>query len=40
MEAGKINKNPVIFFVLAFVISWLLWLPQLLTSNNLVQLPG
>jgi hypothetical protein len=31
--------NLVLFFVITFAISWLLWLPQLLTINNLVQLP-
>jgi hypothetical protein len=31
--------NLVLFFVITFVISWTLWLPQLLISNNLVQLP-
>jgi len=39
MNDKKPLINTAIFFILAFVISWLLWLPQLLTSNDLVQLP-
>jgi hypothetical protein len=32
-------RNLGTFFTLAFAISWLLWLPQVLTSNGLAQLP-
>ena len=39
METKGTLSNLINFFVLAFAISWLLWLPQVLDSNGLVQLP-
>ena len=39
MENKKSQTNITHFFILSFVISWLLWLPPLLRSNNLAQLP-
>ena len=32
-------RKIVSFFVIAFAISWLLWLPQVLDSNGWVRLP-
>jgi membrane protease YdiL (CAAX protease family) len=40
MESRKPLRNPSAFFVLAFAISWLLWLPQVLDSQGFIQLPG
>jgi membrane protease YdiL (CAAX protease family) len=34
------TRNVALFFVIAYGISWLLWLPQLLLSNGILQLPG
>jgi membrane protease YdiL (CAAX protease family) len=34
------NRNLVLFFVLAFAFSWLLWLPQVLDTAGWVQLPA
>ena len=39
METKEPLRNLVFFFVLAFVLSWLLWLPQVLDSNGWVELP-
>jgi membrane protease YdiL (CAAX protease family) len=39
MEAAQPFRKVVAFFVIAFVISWLLWLPQVLDSNGVVQFP-
>ncbi len=39
METKKPLGKTVSFFVLAFAISWLLWLPQVLDSSDLVQFP-
>jgi hypothetical protein len=41
MNAKKTNKNEIVmFFILSFVISWLLWLPKLLADNNIGSLPA
>jgi membrane protease YdiL (CAAX protease family) len=39
MEAAQRPRRLVVFFVIAFVISWLLWLPQVLDSNGVVEFP-
>jgi hypothetical protein len=39
MKIEGTPRNLIIFFILAFAISWLLWLPQVLDSSGLVQLP-
>ena len=39
METKQPLGKTVSFFVIAFAISWLLWLPQVLDSNDLVQFP-
>ena len=39
METRQSPRKTVTFFVIAFAISWLLWLPQVLDSNGWVQLP-
>lgn len=39
MGKSGINKKLVLFFVLAFFISWLLWLPSVLNSNG-VTIPS
>ena len=39
MESKPSSRNLLWFFIIAFAISWLLWLPQLLNSKDVVQLP-
>ena len=39
MQSRASHRDVATFLVLAFAISWLLWLPQLVTSIGLVQLP-
>jgi hypothetical protein len=39
METGPSLTTTVSFFVIAFAVSWLLWLPQVLDSNGWVQFP-
>jgi hypothetical protein len=39
MEARQSPSKTVSLFVIAFAISWLLWLPQVLDSNDLVRFP-
>ena len=40
METRQSLGKTVSFFVIAFAISWLLWLPQVLDANGWVQFPG
>jgi hypothetical protein len=39
VETREAHSKLVLFVVLAFAISWLLWLPQVLDSNGWVQFP-
>ena len=39
MDSTSSTRRLTIFFILTFAISWLLWLPQVLTSNDIAQLP-
>lgn len=39
MGTRQLLGNTVSFFVIAFAISWLLWLPQVLDTNDLVHFP-
>ena len=39
MKEMGTRRNVIAYFVITFVFSWLLWLPQLLASLDLVQLP-
>ena len=39
MTERKDTPSIIKFFILTFTMSWLLWLPQLLKSNDIVQLP-
>jgi membrane protease YdiL (CAAX protease family) len=39
IDLKESSKRLVAFFALTFALSWLLWLPQVLDSQGLVQLP-
>ena len=39
MTSQKTTRNLLIFFVLAYAITWLLFLTSVLASNDIAQLP-
>ena len=39
MNDRVMKRNVALFFVIAYGLSWLLWLPQVLVSNEIMELP-
>ncbi|MEM2111850.1 MAG: hypothetical protein QXX08_08245 [Candidatus Bathyarchaeia archaeon] len=41
MKQGELeNRNLLLYFLIAFVFSWLFWLPQAFVSTGLLAVPS